>query len=81
MSEKYKLFFFFFVWLFLVIEVVLGEYGENVILSLVKVWKVCEESNVKKKSFIVNVNCGMMVFMLLNCNVKMSIDSIIYVVS
>ena len=58
-----------------------GEYGENVIPSLVKAWKAREESNAKKKSLTINANCGMMVSMLPNCNVKTSTDSIIHAAS
>ena len=64
-----------------VIEVASGEYGENVIPSLVKAWKAREESIAKKDSLTSNTSCNMVVSMLPNCNVKTSTDSIIHAAS
>ncbi|KAK2566633.1 ATP-binding cassette subfamily G member 4 [Acropora cervicornis] len=47
-----------------IIEVASGEYGENVIPSLVKAWKAREESIAKKNSLTSNTSCNM-VFMVL----------------
>ena len=64
-----------------VIEVASGEYGENVIPSLVKAWKAREESIAKKNSLTSNTSSNMVVSMLPNCNVKTSTDSIIHTAS
>lgn len=64
-----------------VIEVASGEYGENVIPSLVKAWKAREESIAKKNSLTSNTSSNMVVSMLPNCNVKTSTDSIIHAAS
>lgn len=69
-----------------IIEVASGEYGENVIPSLVKAWKAREEAVTQKKSLTSSTNCSydsrnMVVSMLPNCNVKTSTDSIIHAAS
>ena len=64
-----------------VIEVASGEYGENVIPSLVKAWKAREESIAKKNSLTSNTSSNMVVSMLPHCNVKTSTDSIIHAAS
>lgn len=69
-----------------VIEVASGEYGDNVIPSLVKAWKAREESMTQKKSLTNSTSCSydsrnMVVSMLPNCNVKTSTDSIIHAAS
>lgn len=71
---------------FSVIEVASGEYGENVIPSLVKAWKAREETMTQKKSLTSSTSCSydsrnMVVSMLPNCNVKTSTDSIIQAAS
>ena len=72
--------------LFAVIEVASGEYGDNVIPSLVKAWKAREESMTQEKSLTSSTSCSydsrnMVVSMLPNCNVKTSTDSIIHAAS
>lgn len=69
-----------------IIEVASGEYGDNVIPSLVKAWKAREESMTQKKSLTNSTSCSydsrnMVVSMLPNCNVKTSTDSIIHAAS
>ena len=69
-----------------VIEVASGEYGENVIPSLVKAWKAREESATQKRSLTSSTSCSydprsMVVSMLPNCHVKTSTDSIIHAAS
>ena len=65
-----------------VIEVASGEYGENVIPSLVKAWRAREETMTQQRSLTSSTSCSydsrnMVVSMLPNCNVKTSTDSII----
>ena len=67
---------------FAVIEVASGEYGDNMIPSLVKAWKAREESMTQKRSLTNSTSCSydsrnMVVSLLPNCNVKTSTDSII----
>ncbi|KAL9965452.1 hypothetical protein ACROYT_G029254 [Oculina patagonica] len=69
-----------------IIEVASGEYGENVIPSLVKAWKAREEVMTQKKSLTSSTSCSydsrnMVVSILPNCNVKTSTDSIIHAAS
>lgn len=65
-----------------IIEVASGEYGDNMIPSLVKAWKAREESMTQKRSLTNSTSCSydsrnMVVSLLPNCNVKTSTDSII----
>ena len=81
-SCYYIIFFPFFA----VIEVASGEYGDNMIPSLVKAWKAREESMTQKRSLTNSTSCSydsrnMVVSLLPNCNVKTSTDSIIHAAS
>ncbi|KAJ7333084.1 ATP-binding cassette sub- G member 4 [Desmophyllum pertusum] len=69
-----------------IIEVASGEYGENVIPSLVKAWRAREETMTQQRSLTSSTSCSydsrnMVVSMLPNCNVETSTDSIIHAAS